>query len=157
MKTEFLPLEEALSGAASSNADGTIRFPWAMVQTYSRLYLGVNPLADSRTNLEENELTENETDWKQFFRDEWKLSLLEARFFSDAEELRLFRLDGSLRAVLAAETDGDRWLEETCEIANKDKFGGSVTVRRVMDFDEDGQAYVAFTRLSGWEGAKQHE
>ena len=156
MKTEFLPLEEALSGAASSNADGTIRFPWAMVQTYSRLYLGVNPLADSRTNLEENELTENETDWKQFFRDEWKLSLLEARFFSDTEELRVFREGDDLRAVVVVETDGDRWLDETCEIANKDKFGATVTVRRLIDFDEDGQAYVVFTRLSGWEEAKQH-
>ena len=142
MKHDRLSMTEALKQASA--------FPWAMIQTYSRLYLGVNPLTDGGSSPAEI---------YSFFqgREQIEQSLLEARFFSDAEELRLFRLDGGLRAVLAAETDGDRWLEETCEIANKDKFGGSVTVRRVIDFDEDGQAYVAFTRLSGWEGAKQHE
>ncbi|MBQ9347305.1 MAG: hypothetical protein IJT94_08215 [Oscillibacter sp.] len=147
MKAESLPLDTALCDIAASQSDETPRFPWAMIQTYSRLYLGVNPLANRGSSPE---------DWISFFqnKEQMEQSLLEARFFSDAEEIRLFRLDGGLCAVLTAETDRDRWLEETCEIAKKDKFGSSVTVRRVMDFDEDGQAYVVLTRLSGWKGVE---
>lgn len=153
MKTESLPMETALCDIAASHSDGTPRFPYAMIQTYSRLYLGVNPLSVSGIDSEA---------WIPFFQDEeqMKQSLLEARFFSEEAEIRLFRLDNSFQldsgfqSVLTAETKEDHYLEETCEIANKDKFGGSVTVRRVMDFDEDGQAYVVLTRLSGWKEAK---
>ena len=153
MKTETLLLDEAMSSAADTKADGTLRFPFAMIQTYSRIYLGFNPLDDNETDPAKN----NSEDWLSFFQDErkWKQSLLEARFFSETEELRVYREDNGFQAALSEEADGDRWLEETCEIANKEKFGAFVTVRRLIGFDEDGQAYVVFTRLSGWKEAEK--
>ena len=148
---EIRSWKDALFQAASVS-DGTPpspRFPYAMIQTYSRLFLGVNPLTDRENRPE---------DWVLFLQTAERIeqSLLEARFFSVSEEIRIFRESGSLRAVLLAEEKGDRYLEETCEIANGKKFGGSVTVRRVIGFDEDGQAQVVLTRLSGWKEAENH-
>ena len=61
--------------------------------------------------------------------------LLEARFFSRDREIRLFPGEDGLRAVALIENP---------------RFGRSITVTRVLDWDEDGQAYIAATRLSGW-------
>ena len=43
----------------------------------------------------------------------------------------------------------DHVMEEEYQIENP-RFGRSITVTRVLDWDEDGQAYIAATRLSGW-------
>ena len=154
MKTEFLSPEEAWEKSASLS-DGTPRFPWAMVQTYSHMTLGRNPLT-SREKLPE--------EWETLLQDAQLFfpSLLEARFFSNSEELRVFREeDGNsgggreLTAVLTTEEAEDRYLEETTEIANKDQFGDSVTVRRMIGFDDDGQAWISMTRLSGWKGGAE--
>lgn len=78
--------------------------------------------------------------------------LLEARFFDADREVRVFRdEDGALRAVeLTAEAD-DRCMEETYIIDNA-RFGRTLTVRRILDADEDGQTYVKASCLCGWEG-----
>lgn len=44
-------------------------------------------------------------------------------------------------------------MEEEYLIENP-QFGRSITVTRVLDWDEDGQAYIAATRLSGWKEGK---
>lgn len=82
--------------------------------------------------------------------------LLEARFFSEEEEIRLFRRDGRLEAALFYTEPFDWPITETYEIANP-KFGRELTVCHHLDADEDGQTYVAATCLSGWKGGKQDE
>ena len=104
-------------------------FPWAMLRGFSRVTLGNTP---PQTDAEE---------------------LLEACFFSPEAEIRLWREDGTLRAAFLAEEAGDRVLEERRSIENP-AFGRALWVRRIIDFDEDGQAYVAGTRLCGWEGGR---
>lgn len=104
-----------------------LRLPYALVRSLSTVTLGKTPRA---VEIEE---------------------LLEARFFSENEEIRLFRKNGGLNAVLLREEPADSVLEDTFRIENG-ALGRSVTVRHLLDFDEDGQAYIKTTRLAGWEG-----
>ena len=68
--------------------------------------------------------------------------LLEVRFFSPAEEIRIFQRDGVLEAA-ALEEDGDEtFWDQAYEIANP-------------DFDEDGQAYWGHARLMDWKGGME--
>ena len=77
--------------------------------------------------------------------------LIGARFFSADEEVRLFRNEAGLRAVCLTSEEGDTTIEREHKLANP-KFGGTITVRQVLVFDEDGQAFIAYTLLTGWEG-----
>ena len=80
--------------------------------------------------------------------------LQEAIFFGREQEIRVFVGEEGLRAVrLCAEPD-DRVLEEVRPIPNV-RFGGTLTVGCVLDWDEDGQAYVAATRLLDWKEGHQ--
>ena len=81
--------------------------------------------------------------------------LLEARFFSDREEIRVFRYGGALRAAALADDAGDRYADRTYPIANR-AFGAEITVRTYLDFDGDGQAYWSAQRLVAWKGAESH-
>ena len=80
--------------------------------------------------------------------------LLEARFFSPAEEVRIFRRDGALEAVALEEDGGETFWDQVYEIANPD-FGARITVRSYLDFDEDGQAYWGHARLTDWKGGTE--
>lgn len=77
--------------------------------------------------------------------------LTEARFFSEKEEIRIFRQDGELHAVSLQEEDGELYVDHTYEISNKD-FGTQITVRSCLGFDEDGQACWSGRRLVNWMG-----
>lgn len=105
------------------------RLPFALLRTFSAVSLGSTPAtlpADGE--------------------------LLDARFFSADEEIRLFRDDGVLQALSLRETPQAHTLENAYEIGNP-AFGRLLTVRETIDFDEDGQAYVALSRLADWKGA----
>lgn len=77
--------------------------------------------------------------------------LLEARFFSQKQEIRLFRQDGELQAAALQDDGNEMFLDREFEIANP-TFGTHVTVRMYMEFDEDGQAYWKHFRLMDWKG-----
>ncbi len=104
--------------------------PFALLRTFSAMSLGPTP--ETLPDTEE---------------------ILEARFFSRDEEIRLFRDDGILKAVSLRETPDARVLKNEYEIGNQ-ALGKSLTVREILDFDEDGQAYIALSRLSDWKGAQ---
>ena len=101
--------------------------PWAWIRTLSSVYLGLMPADFPETEL------------------------IEARFFSPEEEIRLFWSDGSLRAVRLRPDAGDREIERTFAIENR-MFGRTLTVRYGLATDEDGQMYKKCARLAGWEG-----
>lgn len=74
----------------------------------------------------------------------------EARFFGPEGELRFIRCDdGSLKAFWLTET-GDDVLDHTAPLLPD--FGRQLTIRRILDYDEDGQVSVAATRMLSWEG-----
>lgn len=104
--------------------------PFALVRCYSSVTLGKTP-ADVDTD-----------------------QLLEARFFDATHEVRLFRQEGGLRAVACEQEVGDDYLEEQYELVNEKRFGKTLTVRHDLSADEDGQTYVASTRLAGYEGGE---
>ena len=80
--------------------------------------------------------------------------LLEARFFDEKQEVRLFRREGVLCAARLVCEEGDSWIDKTYEVENKD-LGEQVTVRHFLAFDEDGQCYISTSCLTGWKGRKE--
>lgn len=103
--------------------------PWALVRSLSQVTLGPAPVTVG-------------TD-----------ELIEARFFSTEEEIRLFRSDSELFAARLTAEPEDSTIEQVCRIQNP-AFGASVTISSTLQPDEDGQMNIAYTRLAGWEGAK---
>ena len=80
--------------------------------------------------------------------------LLEARFFDEKQEVRLFHCNGVLYAARLVFEEGDSWIDKTYEVENKD-LGEQVTVRHFLAFDEDGQCYISTSCLTGWKGRKE--
>lgn len=77
--------------------------------------------------------------------------LLEARFFCETKEIRIFRRDMTLEAVKLSEDANDpQPIRRTYRLANP-KFGGSITICHELRADEDGQTYVCTSRLAGWQ------
>ena len=103
--------------------------PWAWVRCLSQVALGPVP-----SDIDQEEL-------------------IEARFFSADEEIRMFRAGGQLRAVLLRGEPEDNTLERTYQIENKKKFGETITICYTMEADEDGQMSLGTVRLTGWEGS----
>ena len=101
--------------------------PWAWVRCLSQVTLGPVP-----SDIDQEEL-------------------IEARFFSADEEIRMFRAGGQLRAVRLRIEPEDNTLERTYQIENP-KFGQTVTVCYTLEADEDGQVSLGTARLTGWEG-----
>lgn len=99
--------------------------PYAMVRSMSQVTLGPAPATVDETEL------------------------LEARFFDHEQEIRVFQGEDGLLAARLRGEDTDHAIEETYRVENP-RFGGSLTVTRILDWDEDGQAYAAASRLSGW-------
>ncbi len=105
--------------------------PWAFVREYSRVTLGRT--ADGADPEE----------------------MLEAFFFSPEKEVRLWRQGGSLHAAVLTEEAGDVYLEERYALDDP-RLGREITVRKYVSFDEDGQAFIAASRLSGWKGDEEN-
>lgn len=80
--------------------------------------------------------------------------LLEACFFDEKQEVRLFRREGVLCAARLVCEEGDSWIDKTYEVENKD-LGKQVTVRHFLAFDEDGQCYISTSCLTGWKDRKE--
>lgn len=103
--------------------------PWAWVRCLSRVTLGPAP-----ADIDPEEL-------------------IEARFFNEKEEIRLFRAGGELRAVRLMEQPEDSVLVKSYRIKNP-AFGEYITVRCGLEADEDGQVGIVSTRLAGWRGGE---
>lgn len=104
--------------------------PYALIRTLSGVTLGPTP-----EGVEQAEL-------------------LEARFFDARREIRVFVRDGCLCGASLTHEEGDKELIKTEKLLGS-KFGGSVTLCRVLETDEDGQTYFAATRLTGWTDRKE--
>ena len=102
--------------------------PFAFIRNFSSIYLGKNT-----QNIDVDEL-------------------LEARFFSKNEEIRILRINGDFLCSIRSDEAGDEdFIEKKYRVANEN-FGKTITVRRYIRYDEDGQASLSEPRLCGWEG-----
>lgn len=108
-----------------------LQLPFAMLRFLSKVFLGETP--------------------KQIDLSE----LLEARFFNQEKEIRIFQRDGILCAAYLEQEEKDNPIEKTYMLENPD-FGTQITVCYDLSYDSDGQAYISFMRLSGWEGKRNN-
>ena len=122
-------MKQEIMEAARALAEG-LTLPYSLIFGYSGVTLGRTP-----ERVDEAEL-------------------LEARFFSPEREIRVYRDAGTLRAVSVSDTDADaEAVTERYQLENP-RLGDWLAVRRYLDYDEDGQAFVAVRRLAGWKGGK---
>ena len=103
--------------------------PWALVRSLSEVTLGRTPAVIDREEL------------------------IEARFFSPGEEIRVFRANGVWTAARLEGEPEDSRITRTYGIGNP-KFGTALTVCYTLEADEDGQTSLAAARLTGWEGSR---
>ncbi len=80
--------------------------------------------------------------------------LLEARFFSEQGEYRIFHNGTELAAVYLTEEPDDEYIESDYTLEN-DK-SQRIYVRQIIGYDEDGQAVLHSGRLIGWKEEKDH-
>jgi len=74
----------------------------------------------------------------------------EARFFSEGRELHVFEGEDGMKAVEVTDADGNGVIIKEFLLDNRfSSVGSSVLVQEYLEYDEDGQAYVANTRLKG--------
>lgn len=76
--------------------------------------------------------------------------ILEARFFDESGEVKIFRDGSELRAVSISDNGSERVLDEAYRLLD----GGVIVLRRYLDFDEDGQVYFSCTRLYDYRQVK---
>ncbi len=74
---------------------------------------------------------------------------LEAYLIKDDMQLHVYLKDGELVADEFTETDADcKYADHTYIVREGvDLHGKSITVREYLDTDEDGQAYVSYSRI----------
>ena len=81
--------------------------------------------------------------------------LLEARFFQKEKELHYFQEEEKAVAVEVREKENAEFIEENIILGkNFTDAGNYLKVRKYIDYDEDGQAHVALTRLVDVKGGE---
>lgn len=108
------------------------KLPYALIRQLSRVQLG--PVPEQMPVLSE---------------------ILEARFFDSRQEIRLFRQGKELCGVRLTLEDTDRWMDRQETVENP-QLGGELSVRYILDFDEDGQCGVKTFCLTGWKEGSSH-
>jgi len=68
--------------------------------------------------------------------------ILEARFFSKNKEVHVFRRDG-LEASLFID-EGEEYFDDSQLLMKK--FGKKIYIRNYINYDEDNQAYIRYSR-----------
>ena len=76
--------------------------------------------------------------------------VIEVRFFDDKGELRFFDNGDGLKAAEIIIDPDDDCKDTDYELEHDGEFGGGITVRECFDYDDDGQLYVAASRLVDW-------
>lgn len=75
---------------------------------------------------------------------------LEARFFGEERELHLFDTEGGKKALVVSDVEGGESISHEYELDKKYSSAGKLLrVKKYLKQDEDGQFFVALTRLQG--------
>lgn len=78
--------------------------------------------------------------------------LVEAYYFNKDDQIHIYRDDDELKAVLTGDIEGANIFERRYELSGRYKsLGDTVVIYEYLKGDEDGQCYVAGTRLVGIE------
>lgn len=72
----------------------------------------------------------------------------EAYFFNENSQIHFYLSDDELEAVVYNETGDETFVDRRYELAGKfNSIGKEVKERTYLEFDDDGQAFVAYSRL----------
>lgn len=78
-------------------------------------------------------------DWDEF---------VEGYFFDDKAQIHVYDTEDGLQAVCFAEPSESEFVDKEYELTGKyQSVGNSIKKREYLNFDEDGQVYVEYTRL----------
>lgn len=113
--------------SVSEALTGALAMPFAYIACLSHVYMGPTPETVDLADINE------------------------ARFFGDSGEFRFFRENGVMNAVQVTDEPCDVTIDRTHALIND--FGSQLTERKYIQFDQDGQGYIAATRLLTWKGA----
>lgn len=74
--------------------------------------------------------------------------VLEGYFFNDTTQIHIYNTDDGFKAVCFSEPENADYIDKEYELAGKyHAIGKRVKKREYLDYDADGQVYVAYTRL----------
>ena len=104
-------------------------YPWAYITELSRIYSGPTPEAPDMA--------------------EW----VEAHFFDTVSELRFLPEEDGLAATLLTEDADDCWIDESATLLLPEGKRNA-RIRKYIQADADGQAYVAAVRFVAKEDAE---
>lgn len=122
MKTRSLNLEEAFGLA--------LELPFFYQRNFSSLSLGENPKTITEASLPQ---------------------CFQLLFFDESREIRFFLHENQWKSLEISQEPEDEVIASVYPIQNK-IYGKTITLKKFLDYDEDGQCYVKATTLSGWEG-----
>lgn len=75
--------------------------------------------------------------------------LIEGYFFDDTAQIHIYDTEEGLQAVCFTEPENARYVDKEYELVGKyQQIGKKVKKREYLEFDEDGQVYVSYTRLT---------
>ena len=100
--------------------------PYCLIYSISSVYLG-----RTKENVEVDE------------------EIIEAHFFDEDKEIRITRNQGIFIAAKLESSPEDDYIERVYHVK---RAKGKLIVHEEIDYDSDGQAYVADIRLIGWRG-----
>lgn len=73
---------------------------------------------------------------------------LEGYFFDENTQIHVYSTEDGLQAVFFAEPEDVEYIDKDYKLSNKYRnVGEKIRKREYFDYDEDGQVYVAYTRL----------
>lgn len=76
-------------------------------------------------------------------------NIIECRFFNEDIEIRIFNDEDGSRGTIFIEEDADDYISEEYILYNRygDKnYANALKVKKYMDYDEDKQAYIYYTK-----------
>lgn len=82
-------------------------------------------------------------------------NIIEARFFNDKKEIRIFNYEGNITGTIFREGEDSNKIEREYllyprykEIERKEKYASKLKVKEYIDYDEDNQAYIDYVKPS---------
>lgn len=76
-------------------------------------------------------------------------NIIEARFFNEDKEIRIFRNEDQIDGTIFVEKDNPDYLEKRVLLYPRDRsleYANKLDVRKYIDYDQDNQAYIRYTR-----------
>lgn len=76
-------------------------------------------------------------------------NIMEARFFNEEKELRIFRDEDEIKGTIFVEKEDTKFIEKTvvlCKRNEESKYANQLRFKKYIDYDDDNQAYIKYTK-----------